>query len=73
MRETIYAIGDECTINNSDKWEKQPGRSFRNPGFSQDVRPPVVCVSWDDAKAFVAWLVAKTGKPYRLLTEAERE
>jgi len=30
-------------------------------------------VSWDDAKAYVAWLAKKTGKPYRLLTEAEYE
>ena len=34
---------------------------------------PVVNVSWDDAKAYVAWLVKKTGKPYRLLSEAEYE
>ena len=29
--------------------------------------------SWDDAKVYVAWLSKKTGKSYRLLTEAERE
>ena len=32
---------------------------------------PVVNVSWNDAKRYVAWLAKKTGKPYRLLTEAE--
>jgi formylglycine-generating enzyme required for sulfatase activity len=36
-------------------------------------RHPVVNVSWDDAKAYVAWLSKVTGKPYRLLSEAERE
>ncbi|MGP0088646.1 MAG: SUMF1/EgtB/PvdO family nonheme iron enzyme [Xanthobacteraceae bacterium] len=36
-------------------------------------RQPVIRVSWDDAKAYVAWLSRKTGKPYRLLSEAERE
>jgi formylglycine-generating enzyme required for sulfatase activity len=36
-------------------------------------RQPVIYVSWDDAKAYVAWLAKKTGKPYRLLSEAERE
>jgi formylglycine-generating enzyme required for sulfatase activity len=30
-------------------------------------------VSWDDAQAYVAWLSQKTGKPYRLLSEAEWE
>jgi formylglycine-generating enzyme required for sulfatase activity len=33
----------------------------------------VINVSWDDAKAYVAWLSKKTGKDYRLLTEAEYE
>jgi len=36
-------------------------------------RRPVINVSWDDAKAYVAWLSRKTGKTYRLLSEAERE
>jgi formylglycine-generating enzyme required for sulfatase activity len=34
---------------------------------------PVIAVSWDDAKAYTAWLSGKTGKSYRLLTESERE
>ncbi len=34
---------------------------------------PVINVSWDDAKSYVAWLSQKTGKTYRLLSEAERE
>jgi formylglycine-generating enzyme required for sulfatase activity len=34
---------------------------------------PVINVSWEDAKAYVSWLSRKTGKTYRLLSEAERE
>jgi formylglycine-generating enzyme required for sulfatase activity len=34
---------------------------------------PVINVSWSDAKAYVTWLSKKTGAPYRLLSEAERE
>src|SRR5262249_47824974 len=33
-------------------------------------RYPVINVSWNDAKAYVAWLARTTGKPYRLLSEA---
>ena len=36
-------------------------------------RRPVINVSWDNATTYVAWLSRKTGKPYRLLTEAEWE
>jgi formylglycine-generating enzyme required for sulfatase activity len=36
-------------------------------------RRPVVNVSWDDAETYVNWLSRITGKPYRLLTEAEYE
>jgi formylglycine-generating enzyme required for sulfatase activity len=34
---------------------------------------PVINVNWDDAKVYTAWLSRKTGKTYRLLSEAERE
>ena len=34
---------------------------------------PVIDVSWNDAKQYVAWLSRKTGKTYRLLAEAEWE
>jgi formylglycine-generating enzyme required for sulfatase activity len=36
-------------------------------------RRPAIHVSWDDAQQYVAWLSHKTGKSYRLLSEAERE
>ena len=46
---------------------------WRNPGFSQDDRHPVVCVSWNDSVAFAEWLSGKTGRKYRLPSEAEWE
>ncbi len=36
-------------------------------------KSPVIFVSWQDAKAYVAWLSQKTGQVYRLLSEAEWE
>jgi formylglycine-generating enzyme required for sulfatase activity len=34
---------------------------------------PVVNVNWREAQVYVMWLSGKTGKPYRLLSEAEWE
>jgi formylglycine-generating enzyme required for sulfatase activity len=36
-------------------------------------RQPVINVSWYDARRYAAWLRRITGKPYRLLSEAEYE
>ncbi len=36
-------------------------------------RRPVINVSWDDAQAYIKWLSSRTGKAYRLLSEAEWE
>jgi formylglycine-generating enzyme required for sulfatase activity len=36
-------------------------------------RQPVINVSWDDAKVYVQWLSSRTGKSYRLPSEAEWE
>jgi formylglycine-generating enzyme required for sulfatase activity len=40
--------------------------------WGRDTRP-VIYVSWDDAQQYVAWLSQMTGKPYRLLSDAEFE
>jgi formylglycine-generating enzyme required for sulfatase activity len=41
-------------------------------GFGRG-RQPVTNLNWDDARQYVAWLSRRTGKPYRLLSEAEWE
>jgi formylglycine-generating enzyme required for sulfatase activity len=56
-----------------NKVKEDSGRSWRDPGFPQSDDHPVVCVSFEDAKAYVEWLAKQTGKAYRLLSEAEWE
>ncbi len=66
--------GASCHMIGPDgKWSDIEGRDWRSPRFAQTDRDPVVCVSWDDAKAYVAWLSRTTGKRYRLPSEAEWE
>jgi formylglycine-generating enzyme required for sulfatase activity len=62
-----------CLVYTGSEWEQQADRNWRSPGFAQTDRHPVVCISWNDAKAYVAWLASATGKRYRLLSETERE
>ncbi|MHC4321079.1 MAG: formylglycine-generating enzyme family protein [Planctomycetota bacterium] len=63
-----------CTIN-SDATEliNKKGADWKNPGYLQDGNHPVVQVSWNDAVAYIEWLNHRTGKKYRLPTEAEWE
>lgn len=42
-------------------------------GHPAKANDPVVNVSWNDAHAYAEWLSKRTGKPYRLPTEAEYE
>jgi formylglycine-generating enzyme required for sulfatase activity len=49
------------------------GATWQAPGFPQREDHPVVCVSWEDATAYAAWLAQTTGKPYRLLSSTEFE
>ena len=64
---------DGCFVWTGGRFEKDQGKDWRNPGYAQDDAHPVVCVSWDDASAYVKWLSHRTGRHYRLLTEAEWE
>ncbi len=73
VQEAKYTAGPGCNTWSGKQWNNDPARDWRNPGFSQSDDDPVVCVSWNDAKAYTEWLSRSTGKRYRLPSEAEWE
>ncbi|HAH11184.1 MAG TPA: hypothetical protein DCL54_11865 [Alphaproteobacteria bacterium] len=72
-----FAVGKYAvTFDEWDASAKEGGcPSNPNPsdeGWERGTRP-VINVRWDDAQEYVTWLSKKTGKTYRLLSEAEWE
>jgi formylglycine-generating enzyme required for sulfatase activity len=70
IKATKYQPSDICDTEGTGK---SGGGSWDDPHINQTDNDPVVCVSWDDAKAYADWLAKTSGKPYRLPTEAEWE
>lgn len=66
---------DNCITWDAPKsaWQAVPDATWKNPGYTQTGRHPAGCMTLADAEAYVAWLSQKTGKTYRLPTEAEWE
>ena len=73
VQEAGYSTGAGCYAWDGTKFALDSNRDWRNPGFVQTDTDPVACVTWQDAKAYTEWLSRKTGKRYRLLSEAEWE
>jgi len=46
-------------------------RSYLKPGFAVKDNMPVVCITWQDANAFIQWYNQQTGLAYRLPTPLE--
>jgi formylglycine-generating enzyme required for sulfatase activity/DNA-binding winged helix-turn-helix (wHTH) protein len=77
VAESGMTVSNDCRVivgidRDSPVWGEAEA-SFRRPGFDTAGSHPVVCVSWYEAQAYAAWLQRRTGRPYRLPTEAEWE
>jgi len=69
-----YSAGGPCWVfTPQTNWTEESAFDWRRPGYTQGGDHPVVCVSWNDAKAYASWLSKKTWKTYRLPSEAEWE
>jgi formylglycine-generating enzyme required for sulfatase activity len=77
VTETGMTVGNTCRVivefDGSTAVFGRPEASFRDPGFDTTGSHPAVCISWHEAQAYAAWLSRRTGKQYRLPTEAEWE
>ncbi len=75
LRDTNHLVSGNCMTDRRKpgSWALDAQTNLRDPGFPQSEDHPAACVNWNDAKAFIAWLNAKAGGGYRLLTEAEWE
>ena len=57
----------------ANTWTPSATRTWRNPGFAQTDRDPVICVDLADAQAYAAWLSRETGRHFRLPSNTEWE
>jgi formylglycine-generating enzyme required for sulfatase activity len=77
VKDSGYTPGKGCYETGNPHSPLHADASWQAPGFDQTDRDPAICVSWNDAQAYVAWLNRKlTGNsagPYRLPSEAEWE
>ena len=66
-------VGEWRAFARATGWQTKLDVDWQQPGFAQDDRHPVVCVSWHDAQLYLQWLREQTGQDYRLPSEAEWE
>jgi formylglycine-generating enzyme required for sulfatase activity len=64
--------GEYAALVDATGYDKDGGK-WRDPGFAQTDRDPVVNVSAEDAEAYVDWLNQVAGPGWRLPSEAEWE
>lgn len=83
VKATEYAPSLGCTLFDprTHRYPFSITADWSSPGFAQSDQDPVVCVNWEDANAYIAWLNSQLASnpktdvsgPYRLPSESEWE
>jgi formylglycine-generating enzyme required for sulfatase activity len=71
FKQFVNATGYKTEAEKGHETDVQKDLNWRNPSFSQTDNHPVVCVTWNDALAYIKWLSEQSRQKYRLPTEAE--
>jgi sulfatase modifying factor 1 len=70
---TGYNTGSSCATFADGKIDTRDGVDWRNPAYPDSGTHPVVCVNLEDVGAYITWLRGRTGRRFRVPTEAEWE
>lgn len=68
VKDSGYVSATQC-----DMGRRRGKFNWLNPGFEQDQRHAVTCLTMTDIEAYLKWLSDKTGREYRLPTDLEWE
>jgi formylglycine-generating enzyme required for sulfatase activity len=75
-RKEFGAFAEETSFESRavcDVGKRRGHFGWQRPGFEQDERHPVVCLTSADVRLYLAWLSRKSGRQYRLPVEIEWE
>ena len=73
VRATQRPLAKGCAYTGRPGPFLDPLGTWKSTGFAQTDRHPAVCLNWQDAVDYTAWLSRRTGHHYRLPSEAEWE
>ena len=75
VEDSGYEAASDCIVPMEGTYKAVPGANWQDPQLGRKPKDeePAVCLDFKDVSAYAEWVAHRTGKPYRLLSEAEWE